>query len=369
MGVLETFKNGSRRLVPVTFFYERHYYDATFYHATPVPFTLYSETVYEVQQFGKSLGTFTVQSATRELTRSGLAMGALRRLPDAATLAKKACAARGGGGRPIAAGAAPSRGKRGRQPGSACAPAAGAPTGAEDDPDRPKLHRREGSESATARERRLSAGCRLQQWQTTGADASPASQPEESSGQDPDRPKLHRRDDSSAGNGSAPTSSPSGGNGSARKASSRAIFRRSGFRTGSPGTGGGAAASQTAEAELTPSEDPDHPILRRGKPVQEQGGHDLPDFKLEEPVTRQVAVSDAGPSEPQPLIYVCPQEERQQMEALARELAQAELRRVAAERGIVLPAAAKSMRAGEDGGLSKTQDEKAKQLRRAEAGG
>ncbi len=95
-----------------------------------------------------------------------------------------------------------------------------------------------------------------------------------------------------------------------------------------------------APAELTPSDDPDHPILRRGKPVQEQSGHDLPDFKLEEPMTRQVAVSDAGRSEVQPLIYVCHEEERQQMEESARELARAELRRVAAQRGLVLPAPA-----------------------------
>ncbi len=70
VGVLETFKNGSRRLVPVTFFYERHYYDATFYRATPVPFTLYPETVYEVQQFGKAIGTFTVLSATQNSVQS-----------------------------------------------------------------------------------------------------------------------------------------------------------------------------------------------------------------------------------------------------------------------------------------------------------
>jgi hypothetical protein len=63
VGVLETFANGSRRLAPVTFFYERHYYDASFYHATPVPFTLAPETVYKVQQSGKAVGTFTVLSA------------------------------------------------------------------------------------------------------------------------------------------------------------------------------------------------------------------------------------------------------------------------------------------------------------------
>jgi hypothetical protein len=100
-----------------------------------------------------------------------------------------------------------------------------------------------------------------------------------------------------------------------------------------------------AKAELTPSDDPDHPVLRRGKPVQEQSGRDLPDFKREEPVLRQVAVSDAGASEPQALIFVCREEERQQMEAQARELAQAELRRLAAQRGLALPSASKSVTA------------------------
>jgi hypothetical protein len=97
-----------------------------------------------------------------------------------------------------------------------------------------------------------------------------------------------------------------------------------------------------AKAELTPSDDPDHPILRRGKPVQEQSGRDLPDFKKEEPVSRQVAVSDAGPSEVQPLIYVCREQERQQIESSARELAKAELLRLATQRGVVLPAASRA---------------------------
>jgi hypothetical protein len=90
-------------------------------------------------------------------------------------------------------------------------------------------------------------------------------------------------------------------------------------------------------AELTSSDDPDHPVLRRGKPLQDQGGRDLPDFKREEPISRQVAISDAGPSEAHPMIYVCPPEERNRIEASARELAQAELRRVAPQRGMALP--------------------------------
>jgi len=71
--------------------------------------------------------------------------------------------------------------------------------------------------------------------------------------------------------------------------------------------------------------------------VQEQGGRDLPDFEREEPISRQVAISDVGPSGTHSLIYVCPPEERNRIEASARELAQAELRRVAAQRGLTLP--------------------------------
>lgn len=86
---------------------------------------------------------------------------------------------------------------------------------------------------------------------------------------------------------------------------------------------------------LTPDADPDHPILRRGKPVQAQGGRDLEEFKLEEPVERLVAVSDAGPgNEPHPLIYTCPPEERARMERQVRELAWAELKRMGSMRGL-----------------------------------
>ncbi len=74
--------------MPVTFFYERHYYDATFYHATPVPFVLYSETVYEVQQFGKVMGTFTVRSATG-IAAAWFGNGNYKAAPDEATLARK----------------------------------------------------------------------------------------------------------------------------------------------------------------------------------------------------------------------------------------------------------------------------------------
>ncbi len=312
IGVLETYKNGSRRLLPVTFFYEKHYYDAAAYHATPVPFTLYSETVYEVQQFGKPLGTFTVQSATTvqggpQTTALWFGNGKFKLAPNPELMAKKKAEA------PVVL-EDPSKPVLRRRAGSEGDKPAARPVAAEakpeveEDPDRPKLHRKEGSGGESAAPGQTAGAGQTGTGQTTTAEAKPESQPE-SSQQDPNRPKLHRKDDSEP----------------AKKAGATA-----------PGAG---AVLVVGETEASSGEEPDHPVLRRGKPVQAQGGSDLPDFKREEPVSRQVAVSDAGPSEAQTLIYVCPEEERQRMEEQARELAQAELRRLGAQRGLVLPAA------------------------------
>lgn len=330
IGVLEVYKNGSRRLIPVTFFYEKKYFDATFYHATPVPFTLYSETVYEVQQFGKPLGTFTVQSASRDQT-AWWGNGKFKDLPDPSLMAKKKVA-------PVVL-EDPSKPVLHRREGSAgdnpsphpTTASAGAPD-ADEDPDRPKLHRKEGSsgDAPPAQNMPADAG----QTSQTTAQAPPSSgsqpsptEPEESSPQDPNRPKLQRKTDSTASKGSGtstqPSSQPSQPSGMPPSASKS---------TAPP------AVVTVGAAERTPSNDPDHPILRRGKPVEEQSGRDLPNFKLEEPVSRQVAVSDAGASqESQPLIYTCPPEERSRLETQARELALAELHRMGPQRGLVLP--------------------------------
>jgi len=355
VAVLETFKNGSRRLIPVTFLYEKKYYDATFYHATPVPFTLYSETVYEVQQFGQPQGTFTVQSATRNAAE-WFGNGKFKGLPDPSLMAKKKKSA------PVVVDD-PSKPVLHRREGSEGDSPAAHPSAAtsksgpdaEEDPDRPKLHRREnsGGDSAAAPasaapQAQGQGGAAGQAGAQAGTQSgSPAqSKPEsteESSGQDPDRPKLHRRDESSgaatpaagtAGSASTPTASGSTASGSTTATGSTTTVPASAAK---PAAGATVALGQ---AELTPSDDPDHPILRRGKPVQEQGGRDLPDFKKEEPVSRQVAVSDAGASPETPtLIYVCREEERTQLESEARELARAELRRLSAWRGLTLPAA------------------------------
>jgi len=352
VGVLETFKNGSRRLVPITFFYEKRYYDATFYHATPVPFTLYSETVYEIQQYGKPLGTFTVQSAT-ENSAVWFGNGRYKPLPDASLLAKKKLA-------PVVV-EDPSKPVLHRRAGSegdnpVARPATSPnPSQADEDPDRPKLHRKEGSGStpADANAQTPAQGSPQGGGQASAPTQAPATptQPEESSGQDPNRPKLQRRDDSTpakkAGGTTPPPASPSGAPPSPKPAST-------------PTNVPVAAAAQPTVVELTPSDDPDHPVLRRGKPVQDQGGRDLPDFKKEEPISRQVAISDAGPSDAHPMIYVCPPEERNRLEASVRELAQAELRRLAPQRGLASPVplkaavVAKTAASGKTAGARKT---------------
>jgi len=335
VGVVETFANGSRRLVPVTFFYERRYYDATFYRATPVPFTLTPETVYEVQQYGKSLGTFTVVSANQSLKQDvgqsaslWFGTGRFRVAPDPALLAKKAATHKvvlADSSRPVLHRRA---GSEGDNPVAHPAPTVER-TEEDNDPDRPKLHRREGSGGDT----QASA-------QASGQASGQAPAGGASGQDDAGRPKLHRKEDSEDGKGST----------TAAAAAPAAMGSTSGA------DGSKAATTTVANQELTPSDDPEHPVLRRGKPLKEQSGPDLPEFtgkagaragvaggvRQVEAVTRQVAVSDAGPSETQELIYVCHEEERKQMEASARELAQSELRRLAAQRGLVLPTPAKA---------------------------
>jgi hypothetical protein len=273
VAVLETYQTGERRLIPVSFFYERHYYDAGLYRAAPVPFALSAETVYEVQQFGKALGTFTVLSATHRATgetgesaAEWFGSGRYRVAADPATLAQKRAAK----------------------------------IVVVEDSTRPVLHRREGSEGDRP----------MAKSGTTAAD------------DDPGRPKLHRREDSGDAKAAAPPAKP--------------------------------AEDRSAGGMATVDKEPDRPILRRGKPAEEQGGRDLPEFNPAlqppvnpgsgglgarglEPMARQIAVSDSGLSEPQDVTFACSPAQRAQLEAEARVLAEAELLRVAQMRGLALP--------------------------------
>lgn len=254
IAVLETAPDGSRRLVPITYFYEHRYYDANLYRATPVPFTLASETVYEVQHSGKAAGLFTVHSATRIGTSAWVGNGQFKTPPAHSELAKKPVA-------PIKVA----------------------------DPTRPVLHRRDGSEGDKA-----------------GKEAST----EKAEQDDPDRPILHRQPEAETPEAIAADNS----------------------------------ANQPAAEASSLSEG--RPILRHGKANQEQSGADLPGnpaSRTTHSMMRQVAVSDAAPSEIQDLLYACSEERRKQMEDEARELAVGELRRLAQRRGLNSPQATKAL--------------------------
>jgi hypothetical protein len=253
LGVLEIFPNGARRLVPVTLFYERRYFDAAYYRAAPVPLTLSVQTVYEVQHFGKPLGTFTLWKASIAPEGFWVGAGVFRTAPDPETLAK--------------------------------AKKSAAPVALED-PTRPVLHRREGSEGdrPVAKKSEAAAGA-----------------------EDPERPRLQRK-------GEATDSLTGGVDQEANRA----------------------AGAANASADASQDSAADHPVLRRGKPVQEQSGSDLPSQAetRPEPVQRQVAVSDAGPSESRELLFALSEAQRTQMTSAARELARSELLRLAPLRGL-----------------------------------
>jgi hypothetical protein len=56
------------RLLPVTIRYEDKFYDASIYKASPIPMALEGETVYEAQDKGETVGIFTVKHGLRSST-------------------------------------------------------------------------------------------------------------------------------------------------------------------------------------------------------------------------------------------------------------------------------------------------------------
>lgn len=63
IGVLQVDSKGRARLIPISLFIGGKFYDAGLYRATPRPFALQPETVYEGEQNGESVGLFTITGA------------------------------------------------------------------------------------------------------------------------------------------------------------------------------------------------------------------------------------------------------------------------------------------------------------------
>jgi hypothetical protein len=63
LGLIEVSPSGKMTLLPVTIMIDGEFYDASAYKAAPVPFALYTDTVYEGVKTGVSQGLFTITTA------------------------------------------------------------------------------------------------------------------------------------------------------------------------------------------------------------------------------------------------------------------------------------------------------------------
>jgi hypothetical protein len=217
-------KPTASRLIPVSLFIEGHLEDAGVYMARPVPFALDTGTVYEVDQAGIAKGLIDLRFA-RHLESADLATvfddgwfgyGSFK-APSAPKPVAATGTRRGGGG-----------GHRAEA--RAIAPV-------DDDPNRPHLIRKPGSEGDDAnadggKDGASTGGGSGNQSQTTAAN------------DDPDRPHLTRKPDSSGTAGS--TSTSDSGQSSA----------------------GTDAGGQTGDTGAIPADDPDRPTLKKRTPEQ-----------------------------------------------------------------------------------------------------
>jgi hypothetical protein len=186
-GMLQIAPNGSARLIPIVYYENGKYYDARFYKATPAPYVLASDIVYEAMKSGVSEGLFTLDRATN-LGGNWYGLGKWSSAADQAKKAKEE--------KPKESVTAPVRGEDDerpvlRRPGSKkdekpvdTNPGNTTKRGdntpppeAENDPDRPRLKRPPTEETAK---------------ETAPAQVESRATAEREPPDDPDRPRLRR---------------------------------------------------------------------------------------------------------------------------------------------------------------------------------
>jgi hypothetical protein len=284
--VVERLPGGKMRLIPVCIFYESKFYDAQFYQIHTVPMALQGDTLYEVQRAGEPIGLFTVETAFRNgarwsaegkwknYTLADKRADDLRQQQRAIAQAKDDKAAPGefrlpggGGGRSGKRNPKDKGGDTSKSGGDSKTDKSGS---TDSDPDRPTLHRRDDSKS--------------------GENTPPADD-------DPDRPTLkHKEDEKPAPNTTA----------------------------------------ANAESQPEPTRDADRPKLRHNE-GKEQSGADLPNASPSAgaakskaaalPEATYVAVSDPQPVESRSMNVVWTPEEQQDVARKMEALAQAEVRK------------------------------------------
>ena len=244
-------KPTAHRLIPVSIFIDGKLRDAAVYLARPIPFSLESGNVYELQKAGTSLGTldiiFSRHMVAAETTTAwddgwfGYGKFVPPGTPKKSTLKpSKTLAAINAVG---------------------------------DDPDKPHFSNRSAAPGS-------------------GGSAAPtpgSSAPSSTPADDPDRPTMHRRSDSSdktastGGTGDAPSDDPD----------RPTLRRRSGDQQSSAAKGDQGSVSPVVNSL---NDDPNRPMLHRGKPESALNEGDLPKLSglpVDQDLHQMAAVSDA----------------------------------------------------------------------------
>jgi hypothetical protein len=291
IAVVEFLPGGGTRLVPVALWIDDRFYDASLYGANPEPMALQPQTVYEATDYGEPTGLFTV-TQPQEVKGSWIGTGQWRaEKPLEKKIAQQAA--------------------KQPKPVEVSNPA----------DDRPTLHRAAGSGSSDSDSSKGASGT------NSTASASKPSSPEP-----PDRPTLKK-----------PTPDTP-----AQPAASSAQKPSLGGVSGSQNAVSTASASTAGQEE----NDPNRPILRRGKPAASDSATDqtkqtaaaqLAATKpsLQAPsagaTVRAVrrsypAVSDATPHETRSLLYVMNSSERAGKSEELEKMAMGEIRNFVAQR-------------------------------------
>lgn len=277
------------RLIPIAVWDGQQYQPGGLYLAQPAPITVYSGTVYELQQAGAPKGLFQVSGA-ENLGGSWIAIGSVkpevlapRAKPPMSKHPPQVVKDTGSDSdRPtLHRKAGSDSGDSGSSSGSGTGNGTGSSSGTSSaDPDRPTLHRRDSGDSSSS-----GSGSGSGSGSSGGGDSGSAQNPPSV---DPDRPTLHRKDSgnssSSGGGSNAPSVDPD-----------RPTLHK---RTDKAANDAGGPVSATANI------DPDRPKLRYGKPETLEGT--VAPSKLEGlpmDMNQMAAISDAKPGEQHLFVY------------------------------------------------------------------
>jgi hypothetical protein len=269
------------RMIPVTVFDGEKLQDAAVYLARPQPLALTGEVEYELKLNGKTFGLFDVQNAAQE-QGSWVGYGKWRVMPAP---------------KPVKA---------------------IAPEKVDEDvqDDKPVLHRKphaDGTGSGSG------SGSGSGNGSSTGASNAP------SGDEDPDRPKLHKKtSDSGSGNSSGNDSGATPADDPDRPKLEKKPASAS---SGNPASSGVPASDLGNVDSVANSSDPDRPLLKRGKSSGFAGAEVVPTLMgLPTDMQQAVAVSDAKsrPDHPWTFSWANPDDEGK-MKAAVEDVARAAL--------------------------------------------